>query len=94
MTVATPAAWVKATDRAPSAGVIVVMTGAGGGPIGVVELEDAEYTPVPEPFTAATWKTYAVPLSRPVTTAEVAAEVPSANVVHDVGLEAGAYWTT
>jgi hypothetical protein len=33
------------------------------------------------PFTAATRKTYAVPLVNPVTVAVVAVDVPSANVV-------------
>jgi hypothetical protein len=37
---------------------------------------------VPTPFTAATRNTYAVPLVRPVTVAEVDVEVPSLNVVH------------
>jgi hypothetical protein len=49
---------------------------------GVAALLAAVYAPVPTAFTAATRKTYAVPLVRPVTVALVAADVPSENVVH------------
>jgi hypothetical protein len=49
-----------------------------------VTLADAdEYGPVPAAVTAAARNVYAVPLVSDVTTAEVAVDVPSANVVHD-----------
>ena len=53
---------------------------------GVTEFELLEYEPVPTALTAATRKTYAVPFERPVTVVEVAVEVPSANVVHELPL--------
>jgi hypothetical protein len=49
---------------------------------GVAALLAAVYAPVPTAFTAATRKTYAVPLVSPVTVALVAVDVASANVVH------------
>ena len=51
-------------------------------PLGVTLLLAAVYSPVPTALTAATRKTYPVPLVSPVTVALVAADVPSANVVH------------
>jgi hypothetical protein len=49
---------------------------------GVAALLAAVYAPVPTALTAATRKTYAVPLVSPVTVALVAVDVPSENVVH------------
>ena len=75
---------VNATDRPPSA-VIVVMAGAAGGPVGVKDADEAEGAPFLLVLTAMTWKTYAVPLVRPVTVAAVAVEVPSVKVLQTVG---------
>src|SRR5665213_1680709 len=85
---------VNAKDRAPSCAVTDVMVGDVGTPIGVTELEGADAAPDPAVFTASTWNTYAVPSVRPVTVVDGVVETPSAKVVHVVGLEAWAYWTT
>src|SRR6478735_12394125 len=53
--------------------VAVPMTGAPGTVAGVTAIDRAEKALVPTAFTAATWKRYAVPLVRPVTTRLVAA---------------------
>jgi hypothetical protein len=52
--------------------------------VGVTLLLAAVYVPTAAPLTAATLKTYAVPLVSPVTVADVVVDVPSANVVHVV----------
>src|SRR6478735_5301482 len=53
--------------------VAVPMSGAPGTVAGVTAIDRAEKALVPTAFTAATWKRYAVPLVRPVTTRLVAA---------------------
>ncbi len=83
----------KLTERPPSREETPEIVGAEGGPLGLTETEAPEARPVPNEFTAETWKTYAVSLVRPVTTVPVVAETPSAKVVQLVGSEAGAYCT-
>ncbi len=72
----------------------VEIVGADGGALGEIDADAVDGSPVPNEFTAATWKTYAVPSVRPVTTAPVLVETPSSNVVQLVGELAGAYCTT
>ena len=67
--------------------------GAVTGATGVTAADAVEYAPVPALFTAATRKTYAVPLVSPVTVAEVFGLVPSLKVVHVLPLLL-LYWTT
>jgi hypothetical protein len=52
--------------------------------VGVTLLLADVYVPTAVPLTAATRNTYAVPLVKLVTVADVAVDVPSANVVHVV----------
>ena len=49
---------------------------------GVTALDSDEYVPVPDEFTAAILKVYAVPFVKPVTVALRAVLTPSLNVVH------------
>ena len=82
----------KATEREPSAGVIVEMVGAPGTPKGVTWLDGSDDAPLPTALTAVTRKMYAVPSVRPVTVAEVAVETPSEKSIQVVGSDASAYW--
>ncbi len=70
------------------------ITGADGGALGETEADAADGSPVPNEFTADTWKTYAVPSVSPVTTVDVAVPTPSLKVLQLVGELAGAYCTT
>ena len=58
------------TERAPEAGVRAVTVGATNSVRGVTAAERADAAPVPAALVAATSNVYAVPLVRPVTTAE------------------------
>src|SRR6478609_7611881 len=66
-----PAVHRTVAEALPRVGVPIV--GAAGAVAGVTEFDRAERALVPAAFTAATWKRYAVPLVRPVTTRLVAA---------------------
>jgi hypothetical protein len=62
--------------------VVIVPPVTGWVVLGVKLLLAAVYAPVPMRLTAATRKTYAVPLVRPVTVALVSVDVPSEKVAH------------
>ena len=62
----------------------VTVVGAPGTVRGLADAV-AEYEPVPAALTAAIGKSYDVPLVRPVTVADGAVDVPSANVTHAPG---------
>jgi hypothetical protein len=66
------------------------LVGGVGGAIGVTELDAKDQAPWPAAFTAATRKTYVVPLVSPPTTAEVVFDTPSENTDQYVPLEE--YW--
>ena len=87
MTVAPPSEDGAAHDRYIFVLPVMAVSVVGGpGVLTVVALTVAEGVPVPAAFTAATLNVYVVPVLSPVTVADVAVEVPSANVVHVVPL--------
>ena len=73
---------VRDTDVVPTDDATVELIV--GGAAGVTEPDALETVPVPAAFVALTRNVYAVPFVKPVTVAEAAVDVPSANVVHVV----------
>ncbi len=75
---------MKANESDPSEGVVPVMVGAPGGPVGVRGPDGAEKAPWPMELTAATSNSYATPFVSELTVQVVAVPVHVDAVVQEL----------